>query len=70
MPEKTSRPWHEIAPLSDAERAVTPRPDDDDNCALCDGCGELRATTKRAEQDTVGCPLCIQRDKDEVIARL
>lgn len=43
---------------------------DDENCELCDGRGEIEATTKRAERDVVGCPLCIQRDKDEVIERL
>ena len=33
----------------------------DDACELCDGCGEVSATTARSDRDQIGCPACIER---------
>lgn len=39
----------------------------DDECELCDGCGEVTAKTTRAELDQIGCPACIERELHERI---
>ncbi|WP_148287938.1 hypothetical protein [Rhodopseudomonas sp. B29] len=36
--------------------------DQDDGCELCDGCGEVSATTARDDRDQIGGPLCIERE--------
>lgn len=33
----------------------------DDDCELCDGTGEVSATTVRSDRDQIGCPCCIER---------
>lgn len=35
---------------------------DQDDCELCDGCGEIEAHDKRGERQTVPCPTCVSRE--------
>lgn len=34
----------------------------DDDCDLCEGCGEIEATNKRGDRVTVACPDCVSRE--------
>ncbi|MGM0784630.1 MAG: hypothetical protein ACQEUM_10990 [Pseudomonadota bacterium] len=50
-----------------------PQPDPepvDDECWLCDGCGEVETHKADGTPITVGCPACVQRDRDALIQRL
>ncbi|XKE46029.1 hypothetical protein LG302_02580 [Halomonas organivorans] len=57
--------------LRDLYGIEEPEPEPEPECWLCDGCGEVE--TYRASDDqpvTVGCPACVQRDRDAVIKHL
>lgn len=43
---------------------------DEPECWLCDGCGEVETTQADGTPVTVGCPACVQRDRDVIIRRL
>lgn len=43
--------------------------DEDMPCPMCDGIGEIEAATIE-DIGSVGCPQCIEREKDERIATL
>ncbi|TFH86969.1 hypothetical protein EQG41_08945 [Billgrantia azerbaijanica] len=51
------------APQRDPEPA-------DEECWLCDGCGEVETFKADGTPITVGCPACVQRDRDAIIQRL
>ncbi|WP_136066425.1 hypothetical protein [Modicisalibacter radicis] len=43
---------------------------DEPECWLCDGCGEVETYKADGAPITVGCPACVQRDRDHLIAKL
>ncbi|MBD3896591.1 hypothetical protein IEI94_12090 [Halomonas sp. ML-15] len=42
----------------------------EEECWLCDGCGEVETFKPDGSPITVGCPACVQRDRDAIIERL
>ena len=60
----TPLPWNSLPDLVKALEGMLVENDSeeaDDACELCDGCGEVSATTTRSDRDQIGCPACIER---------